>query len=57
MPTALLLVSDRGVFSEEESHRRRFQLRILPKRDAKLLLRREELIPLAKAQVSAQTPQ
>ncbi|MCP3098856.1 DUF2135 domain-containing protein [Myxococcus sp. K15C18031901] len=44
VPTALLLVSDRGVFTPEDTYRRRFQLRILPKQDARLLLRREELI-------------
>jgi tetratricopeptide (TPR) repeat protein len=55
VPTALLLVSDRGVFGEVDSHRRRFQLRILPKDNAKLLLRREELIPAEKIQVSTQS--
>jgi tetratricopeptide (TPR) repeat protein len=56
VPTALLLVSDRGVFGEEPSHRRRFQLRILPKDNARLLLRREELIPAEKARVTTQSP-
>ncbi|MBZ4416850.1 VIT domain-containing protein [Myxococcus sp. RHSTA-1-4] len=55
VPTALLLVSDRGVFGEEAPHRRRFQLRILPKDNARLLLRREELVPAEKAQVSTQS--
>ncbi|MCP3140292.1 VIT domain-containing protein [Pyxidicoccus xibeiensis] len=54
VPTALLLVSDRGVFDETATHPRRFQLRILPKTNARLLLRREELVPLAKAQVATQ---
>ncbi|NTX00911.1 hypothetical protein [Myxococcus sp. CA040A] len=45
VPTALLLVSDKGVFSSGDSYQRRFQLRILPKNDARLLLRREEFIP------------
>ncbi len=49
VPTALLLVSDRGVFAPEQEHRRRFQLRILPQDDARLLLRREEMVPLAQA--------
>ncbi|HLL02589.1 MAG TPA: VIT domain-containing protein [Myxococcaceae bacterium] len=49
VPTALLLVSDRGVFAAEQEHRRRFQLRILPQDDARLLLRREEMVPLAQA--------
>ncbi|MDY7232241.1 VIT domain-containing protein [Hyalangium rubrum] len=49
VPTALLLVSDRGVFTPEEEYRRRFQVRILPKDDARLLLRREEMVPLAQA--------
>jgi hypothetical protein len=49
VPTALLLVSDRGVFGPEQEHRRRFQLRILPQDDARLLLRREEMVPLAQA--------
>lgn len=49
VPTALLLVSDRGVFTPEDEYRRRFQVRILPKNDALLLLRREEMISVAKA--------
>jgi hypothetical protein len=49
VPTALLLVSDRGVFAPEQEYRRRFQVRILPKDNARLLLRREEMVPLAKA--------
>jgi tetratricopeptide (TPR) repeat protein len=49
VPTALLLVSDRGVFAPEQEYRRRFQLRILPQDDARLLLRREEMVPLAQA--------
>ncbi len=49
VPTALLLVSDRGAFTPEDEYRRRFQVRILPKDDALLLLRREEMAPLAKA--------
>jgi tetratricopeptide (TPR) repeat protein len=49
VPTALLLVSDRGVFAPEQEFRRRFQLRILPQDDARLLLRREEMVPLAQA--------
>ncbi|MCE9667687.1 DUF2135 domain-containing protein [Myxococcus stipitatus] len=53
VPTALLLVSDRGVFTPEDAYQRRFQLRILPKQDARLLLRREELIA-AKTTLSAQ---
>ncbi|MDY7231660.1 VIT domain-containing protein [Hyalangium rubrum] len=44
VPTALLLVSDRGVFTPEDTYRRRFQVRILPNKNALLLLRREELI-------------
>jgi tetratricopeptide (TPR) repeat protein len=47
VPTALLLVSDRGVFGPEDAYRRRFQVRILPNRNALLLLRREELIAQA----------
>jgi hypothetical protein len=54
VPTALLLVSDRGVFTPEDEYRRRFQVRILPKNDARLLLRREELIAQAKTEVSSQ---
>jgi hypothetical protein len=49
VPTALLLVSDRGVFTPEDEYRRRFQVRILPKDDALLLLRREDMVPVAKA--------
>jgi hypothetical protein len=49
VPTALLLVSDRGVFMPEDQYRRRFQVRILPKDDALLLLRREEMGPVAQA--------
>ena len=49
VPTALLLVSDRGVFTPEDEYRRRFQVRILPKNDALLLLRREDMVPVAKA--------
>ncbi|AGC47319.1 hypothetical protein MYSTI_06046 [Myxococcus stipitatus DSM 14675] len=55
VPTALLLVSDEGVFSSEDTYQRRFQLRILPKQDARLLLRREEFIPL-KTALSVQDP-
>lgn len=44
VPTALLLVSDRGVFTAEDLGQRRFQVRILPKSDARLLLRREVLV-------------
>jgi hypothetical protein len=44
-----LLVSDRGVFTPEQEYRRRFQVRILPKDNARLLLRREEMVPLAQA--------
>jgi uncharacterized protein YfaP (DUF2135 family) len=54
VPTALLLVSDRGVFSPEDSYQRRFQVRILPNRNALLLLRREELIAQAKPKVPTQ---
>lgn len=54
VPTALLLVSDKGVFASADSYERRFQLRILPKNDARLLLRREEFIPL-KTALSAET--
>ncbi len=46
VPTALLLVTDRDVFSEEDTYQRRFQVRILPNQDAKLLLRREQLVAL-----------
>jgi tetratricopeptide (TPR) repeat protein len=57
VPTALLLVSDRGVFGAEAPHRRRFQLRILPKDNARLLLRREVLVAQGKDVVSSQSPQ
>jgi tetratricopeptide (TPR) repeat protein len=50
VPTALLLVSDRGVFTPEDEYRRRFQVRILPKDNALLLLRREDMVPVARAQ-------
>jgi len=43
VPTALLLVSDRDVFSAEDRYTRRMQMRMLPKRDAVLELRRERL--------------
>ncbi|MFY0563717.1 VIT domain-containing protein [Archangium lansingense] len=45
VPTALLLVTDRNVFSKEDTYQRRFQVRILPRANAQLLLRREELVP------------
>ncbi|PTL85963.1 VIT domain-containing protein [Vitiosangium sp. GDMCC 1.1324] len=45
VPTALLLVTDRGVFSREDGYQRQFQLRILPKAEAALLLRSEEVTP------------
>jgi uncharacterized protein YfaP (DUF2135 family) len=48
VPTALLLVSDRGVFTPEDAYARRFQVRILPNKNALLLLRREELIAAEK---------
>ncbi len=51
VPTALLLVSDRGVFGPEDAYQRRFQVRILPNRNALLLLRREELLASAKPTV------
>jgi tetratricopeptide (TPR) repeat protein len=54
VPTALLLVSDRGVFDLDDAYQRRFQLRILPKNNALLLLRREELVAQAKAPVATQ---
>lgn len=54
VPTALLLVSDRAVFDLEDAYQRRFQLRILPKDNALLLLRREELVAQAKTPVAAQ---
>ncbi|MBM7119262.1 VIT domain-containing protein [Archangium primigenium] len=44
VPTALLLVTDRHVFGQEDTYDRRFQLRILPNEKAYLLLRREELV-------------
>jgi tetratricopeptide (TPR) repeat protein len=46
VPTALLLVTDRNVFDKGDEYRRRFQVRILPNKDAKLLLRREELVAM-----------
>ncbi|MFL5354250.1 VIT domain-containing protein [Archangium sp.] len=46
VPTALLLVTDRDVFAKEDAYKRRFQVRILPRQNAQLLLRREELVPL-----------
>jgi len=45
VPTALLLVTDRGVFSRDDGYQRQFQLRILPKAEAALLLRGEEVFP------------
>ncbi|PTL81861.1 hypothetical protein DAT35_21610 [Vitiosangium sp. GDMCC 1.1324] len=45
VPTALLLVTDRDAFAKEDDYKRRFQVRILPNKDARLLLRREELLP------------
>ena len=51
------LLMDRGVFGEDAPHRRRFQLRILPKDNAKLLLRREVLVARTKDAVSTQSPQ
>jgi tetratricopeptide (TPR) repeat protein len=45
VPTALLLVTDRGAFTPEDAYQRRFQVRILPNTDAQLLLRRETLGP------------
>jgi tetratricopeptide (TPR) repeat protein len=55
VPTALLLVSDRDVFAKEDAYQRRFQVRILPNKNATLLLRREEMVkkplpPVAKTQ-------
>jgi tetratricopeptide (TPR) repeat protein len=44
VPTSLLLVSDRNVFTPEDTFQRRFQVRILPNKNALLLLRREELL-------------
>ncbi|MDC0709299.1 DUF2135 domain-containing protein [Stigmatella sp. ncwal1] len=46
VPTSLLLVSDRNVFTPEDTYQRRFQVRILPNKSALLLLRREELLPV-----------
>ena len=43
VPTSLLLVSDRDVFGPEDRYTRRIQMRMLPKRDAVLELRRERL--------------
>ncbi|RKG95892.1 DUF2135 domain-containing protein [Corallococcus sp. CA053C] len=54
VPTALLLVSDRGVFTPDDMAQRRFQVRILPNKDARLLLRREVLVASGKDPVSAQ---
>ena len=45
VPTALLLVTDRGVFSRDDGYQRQFQLRILPEAKAALLLRGEEVFP------------
>ncbi|MFL5352852.1 DUF2135 domain-containing protein [Archangium sp.] len=45
VPTALLLVTDKGVFSREDAYQRQFQLRILPNAEAALLLRSEEVVP------------
>jgi hypothetical protein len=45
VPTALLLVSDRDVFAKEDAYQRRFQVRILPNKGSRLLLRREEMVP------------
>ncbi|RKI50963.1 DUF2135 domain-containing protein [Corallococcus sp. AB004] len=53
VPTALLLVSDRNVFTAEDMAQRRFQVRILPNTNARLLLRREELVA-SKDRVTAQ---
>ncbi|NOK20615.1 DUF2135 domain-containing protein [Corallococcus carmarthensis] len=53
VPTALLLVSDRNVFTADDMAQRRFQVRILPNTDARLLLRREVLVA-GKDRVSAQ---
>ncbi|NPC48647.1 DUF2135 domain-containing protein [Corallococcus sp. AB032C] len=53
VPTALLLVSDRNVFTAEDMAQRRFQVRILPNTNARLLLRREELVA-SKEHVTAQ---
>ncbi|RKI73632.1 DUF2135 domain-containing protein [Corallococcus sp. AB049A] len=54
VPTALLLVSDRNVFTAEDMAQRRFQVRILPDTNSRLLLRREELVA-SKDRVSAQS--
>ncbi|MBN2496372.1 MAG: hypothetical protein JXR96_17395 [Deltaproteobacteria bacterium] len=43
VPTSLLLVCDRDVFGPEDRYTRRFQMRMLPKQDAVLELRRERL--------------
>lgn len=53
VPTALLLVSDRNVFTADDMAQRRFQVRILPNTNARLLLRREELVA-SKDRVAAQ---
>jgi tetratricopeptide (TPR) repeat protein len=53
VPTAMLLVSDRGVFGPEDVYQRRFQVRILPNKNSLMLLRREELIARAKTTVAA----
>ncbi|MBZ4373826.1 VIT domain-containing protein [Corallococcus sp. AS-1-6] len=53
VPTALLLVSDRNVFTADDAAQRRFQVRILPNTNARLLLRREELVA-SKDRVAAQ---
>ncbi len=45
VPTALLLVTDREVFSRDDGYQRRFQLRILPRAEAALLLRSEDVVP------------
>ncbi|WP_257454722.1 VIT domain-containing protein [Archangium lipolyticum] len=54
VPTALLLVSDRDAFAKDDAYQRRFQVRILPKKDARLLLRREvvlaESVPVARTE-------
>jgi hypothetical protein len=43
VPTALLLVTDRGALSRDDGYQRQFLLRILPKTEAALLLRGEEV--------------
>ena len=43
VPTSLLLVADRDVFGPEDRYTRRIQMRMLPRRDAVLELRRERL--------------